>query len=298
MEKKKDSFIMLPTVDFCFKELMNYPKVRKGFIAALMDVEPAEIKETKLLPNELRRSKKDEKLGILDVRVLMESGTQIDMEMQVRYFAYWDDRVIFYTSKMLSEQLKNGEEYDKLKKCIHVSILDFIHFPDDNECYRKIHFRDDKTGKVYTDKMEIQIMELKKLPKDVQTGEDIIAWMKFFSGKNREEFEAMAKTNEYLNEAYHTLLHLSEDEEKRLEYEAREKALKDYNTQMGSAERRGIEKGIEKGIEAIIIDNIEEKRTEEEILGKLQKWFSLSNESAKQYFDRVTTDYKKINKIS
>lgn len=100
MEKKKDSFIMLPTVDFCFKELMNYPKVRKGFIAALMNVEPAEIKETKLLPNELRRSKKDEKLGILDVRVLMESGTQIDME--------------------------------------------------------------------------IQIMELKKLPKDVQTGEDII----------------------------------------------------------------------------------------------------------------------------
>lgn len=258
-----------------------------------MHVEPAEIKETKLLPNELRRSKRDEKLGILDVRVLMAGGTQIDMEMQVRYFAYWDDRVIFYTSKMLSEQLKNGEEYDKLKKCIHVSILDFIHFPDDNECYRKIHFRDDKTGKVYTDKMEIQIMELKKLPKDVQTGEDIIAWMKFFSGKNREEFEAMAKTNEYLNEAYHTLLHLSEDEEKRLEYEAREKALKDYNTQMGSAERRGIEKGIEKGIEAIIIDNIEDKKTEEEILGKLQKWFSLSNESAKQYFDRVTMDYKK-----
>lgn len=108
----------------------------------------------------------------------------------------------------------------------------------------------------------------------------------------------MAKTNEYLNEAYHTLLHLSEDEEKRLEYKTREKALKDYNTQMGSAERRGIEKGIEKGIEAIIIDNIEEKRTEEEIPGKLQKWFSLSKESAKQYFDRVTTDYKKINKIS
>ena len=34
---------------------------------------------------------------------------------------------------------------------------------------------------------------------------------------------------------------MSADEKKRLEYEAREKALRDYNTQMYSAEKRGIE---------------------------------------------------------
>lgn len=90
----------------------------------------------------------------------------------------------------------------------------------------------------------------------------------------------MAKTNEYLNEAYHTLLHISEDDEKRLEYEAREKALKDYNTQMKSAERRGVEQGIK----ALILDNLEEKKTEEEILEKLEKRFSLSSEEARQYF--------------
>lgn len=53
----------------------------------------------------------------------------------------------------------------------------------------------------------------------------------------------MAKTNEYLDEAYHTLVNLSADEQKRLEYEAREKALKDYNTQISSAEKRGIQAG-------------------------------------------------------
>ena len=31
-----DNFIMLPTVDFCFKELMQNSKVRQGFIAALL----------------------------------------------------------------------------------------------------------------------------------------------------------------------------------------------------------------------------------------------------------------------
>ena len=33
-----DEFIMLPTVDFCFKELMRNEKVRKGIIAALLEV--------------------------------------------------------------------------------------------------------------------------------------------------------------------------------------------------------------------------------------------------------------------
>lgn len=52
----------------------------------------------------------------------------------------------------------------------------------------------------------------------------------------------MAKTNEYLEEAYQELLEISADEKKRLQYEAREKALKDYNTQISSAEARGEER--------------------------------------------------------
>ena len=60
----------------------------------------------------------------------------------------------------------------------------------------------------------------------------------------------MAKTNEYLDEAYNTLLNLSADEKKRLEYEAREKALKDYNTQISSAEKRGLKAGEEIGRKA------------------------------------------------
>ena len=78
-----DEFIMLPTVDFCFKELMRNEKVRKGIIAALLGVRPEEIKETRLLPTILRKEYEDDKYGILDVRVEMHDGTQIDFEMQV-----------------------------------------------------------------------------------------------------------------------------------------------------------------------------------------------------------------------
>lgn len=239
MKRTHDNFIMLPTVDFCFKELMHNDKVRKGFIAALLKLLPEKVEKTLLLPTIMERESESNKMGILDVRVLLTDGTQMDLEMQVTYFAYWDRRILYYLGRMYTGQLKKGDSYDKLKKCIHVSILDFVYFPDDEECYRTVHFRDDKTGEVYTDLMEIQILELKKLPTELNDSEDILSWMRFFSGKTREEFEHMAKTNEYLDEAYQELIQLSADEKKRLEYEAREKALKDYNTQMNSSFERG-----------------------------------------------------------
>jgi len=239
---------MLPTVDFCFKGLMENPKVRQGFIAALLSVNPEDVRETTLLPTSLPQANANDKLGVLDVRVKLTGGTQIDMEMQVASFAYWENRILFYLSKMYTDQLKKGETYDKLQKCIHVSILDFIHFPDDEDCYRTISFRDDKTGRQYSDLMEIKILELKKLPKEIPQGENVMDWMKFFSGKKREEFEDMAKANEYLDEAYQMLMKMSADERKRIEYEARERALKDYNTQMKSSKEQGISIGKEQGI--------------------------------------------------
>ena len=94
MKKTKDNFIMLPTIDICFKNLMENPDVRKGFIAALLKCRPEEVSKTTLLPTTLRREYGDDKLGILDVLVLLADGTQIDMEMQVAYFDYWDARVL------------------------------------------------------------------------------------------------------------------------------------------------------------------------------------------------------------
>lgn len=81
-EDSNNDFIMLSTVDVCFKGLMNNPKVRKGFIAALIKEDPENIRETSLLPTILRQDYPDDKLGVLDVRVLMEDGRQLDMELQ------------------------------------------------------------------------------------------------------------------------------------------------------------------------------------------------------------------------
>ena len=49
--------------------------------------------------------------------------------------------------------------------------------------------------------------------------------------------------NTYIDSAYHQLQIISQDKQKRLEYETREKAIRDYNQMMYEAEQRGEQRG-------------------------------------------------------
>lgn len=209
---------MISTIDICFKNLMENPDVRKGCIAILLRCRPEEVRKTTLLPTTLRREYGNDKLGILDVLVLLVDG-----------------------------------------------------ITDDDVCYRSISFCDERTGRKYTDLMNIQILELKKLPGKMQGEEDIISWMRFFGGKSREEFEDMAKANEYIGIAYEELQKLSADELKRLDYEAREKAVRDYNTQMKSALRRGLAQGARNKLREQTKKKLEKGMSVEEIADILEE---------------------------
>lgn len=162
---EKEDFIMLPTVDFCFKELMQNENVRKGIIAAILNKRPDEIVNTELLPTILRKDSEDDKYGILDVRVQLDNEVQIDFEMH--------------------------------------------------------------------------ILELPKLPPEQKSETDLMQWMRFLNGKRREDFEKMAKKNSCFEEAYKELDKLSADEKKRLEYEARQKAIRDRDILIKTGENRG-----------------------------------------------------------
>ena len=126
MEKEKTTqFLMRPKNDFCFKQLMADAQIRQAFLSAVTGIPYEEIEETTLLPTSLEKQYKEDKLGILDVRIQLKNSGQVDVEMQVAAYEYWAERTLFYLSKMFTEQIHEGEGYDVLEKCIHIGILDF-----------------------------------------------------------------------------------------------------------------------------------------------------------------------------
>ena len=60
----------------------------------------------------------------------------------------------------------------------------------------------------------------------------------------------LATKNIYIQSAYNTLQVISQDEKKRIEYEAREKALRDYNQGMLEARESGWQEGEKAGRES------------------------------------------------
>ncbi|MDE7068471.1 MAG: Rpn family recombination-promoting nuclease/putative transposase, partial [Schaedlerella arabinosiphila] len=238
-----NTFIMKPKIDFCFKELMEFAEVRRGFIAAVLGISPEEVVSTELKPTHLRVKHQKDKLGILDVHVILNGEIQIDMEIQVAQFLFWRERSLFYLSKMYSDVILAGEGYQVLGKCIHVGILDFILFEEDEEYYSCFHLWEDKRRRIYSDKLEIHIVELPKLAKREYPETALLKWARFFNAEKKEEFEMVAKTDPHIQKAYDQLLYMSGNEEKRLLYEARQKALNDYNTQMYSNWHDGYSEG-------------------------------------------------------
>lgn len=245
-----DDFLMKPKVDFAFKEIMANEKARIGFLSAVLKIRPEEIKETRILNTYLQKIHEDDKQGILDVRILMNNDTEIDTEIQLSELKVWADRSLFYLSKMYTEQIKQGQTYDVFKKCVNISILDFTLFPKEEEFYSCFQVMEKTRYFIYTDKIEFHVIELPKLPEEIrENSSDIELWAKFINAERKEELEMIATKNPYIESAYQQLQVISQDKEKRLEYEAREKALRDYNQCMKEAQKTGWEAGREIGRE-------------------------------------------------
>ena len=252
MDKKHNEniFLMKPKIDFAFKEIMTDEKARIGFLSAVLQLKPEDIKETYILNPYLDKVHEEDKLGILDVRILMNNDTEIDTEIQLSEMRLWTNRALFYAAKMYTDQIEQGQKYDVLKKCVSISILDFDLFKGQKEFFSSFHIKEDTRNFLYTDKMEFHVIELPKLPKELRkNSSDVELWAKFINAEREEEFDMLAKQNGYIESAYKKLQIISQDKEKRLEYEAREKAIRDYNQSMYEAEQRGIEIGEQRGIE-------------------------------------------------
>lgn len=152
-----------------------------------------------------------------------------------------------------------------------------------------------RKGYVYSTKFEIHIVELPKAAEGEHEETILLKWAKFIHAETREEFEMIAKIDPFIGEAYEELLRMSADEEKRQEYEARQKAILDHNYLMrvnwenGKAEGKeegkaeGKEEGKDEGIKGAVSILEELGIPLQTIKIKIQEKYNLSEEASEQY---------------
>ena len=209
-----------------------------------------------------------DKESVMDIRAETESGELLDIEMQAGDLQFYQNRALFYGGRLVNSALQVGENYDRMKKSIVISITKGRLFPSLEDCHNIFEVRDRKRGLLLCDRLELHFLELCKIddqkPVHALTEiERLGAYLKFANIENRQDYVKQILTMEDIDMTENAYRKVTEDE---LEYERREARFKyqlQRNTELSVARNEGLEQGRNEG-EAI---GLKKGRSEGEAIG-------------------------------
>jgi predicted transposase/invertase (TIGR01784 family) len=182
-----------------------------------------EIADPHLLPDYI-----EDKYVVIDVKLYTKSKKIVHIEIQLQVTQKLKKRIIFYTSKLITEQMGSGGDYKKIQNVISIIITDKTLIHDSKNYRHRFTFHDSEAKIDFSDLVEINTIELNKLP-DAADGSSLYDWAKFISAKTEEELSMLEERNPQVKEAVVKLRRLSADEQARWEYEMKEKIRMDTN---------------------------------------------------------------------
>ncbi len=292
------------TNDVVFKRVFGDTKnvdVIKGFLSSILDI-PEDEYETLTIENPFLNisGSEHEKVGILDVKVSTKSKKIIDIEIQVARMKYMRERILYYLSKMTLDQIGKGESYDKIQKVISIVIAaDHVLIKENNKQHNRYVLHDKDTGSTFTDKMEVDTLDLMKEPDTGSSDTGIAKWVDFFNAKTEEDLQMIYKNAQdtAVRKAAQIVLEVNQDDDVRITAEQRENALRAYNTEIEANRREGLEEGLKQGMQRGIqkgrSEGIQEGRREGIQEGSKQT----AREVAKRLFGMNLTD-EQVSNIS
>ena len=156
--------------DIIFKIVFGSPKnerILRSLLNAILNLEGADrIVQLTLLSGDLSRASILAKNVILDVRAEDGCGRQYNIEVQVREQVHYIQRSLYYLTKLYSGQLESGEDYEKLRRTVGISILNFTLFPGQPDLHTRFRFCDREHHLELSDILEIHYLELTKFKLD------------------------------------------------------------------------------------------------------------------------------------
>jgi predicted transposase/invertase (TIGR01784 family) len=276
MEKGKQ----LIRFDWAIKKLLRNKAnfdILEGFLSELLG---ESIKIKQILDSESNKETEDDKHNRVDLLVEDSKGDLVIIEVQNSKEYDYFHRILYGTSKAITEYINAGEPYAKVKKVISVTIAyfdlgqgkDYI-YHGKNE-FKGVHqgeilnladkqkelYRKNKVHEVFPEYWLIKVSQFNNAVQD-----KLDEWIYFLkNGEVQDSFTAKG-----LVEAKEKLDEMKLSKEERAEYKGFLKNLRDLaseqHTKMADAEdliKKGEEKGIKKGIRKGIKKGKEEGKEE------------------------------------
>ena len=247
--KKLPNVPMLFTArnDYAFKKLFGTEEnkdIMIEFLSLVTDLRKTDFGDVRIENSEQLPRFYNDKIGRLDIKIRLQDGRKIDVEMQNTYFDYYPKRSIFYCSKLIHEHFISGFQYSNLKKCIAINVLNSP-FKLSHKVHSVYQIRESEEQTLLDELLEIHFLDLTKLNKNNLTS--LEKWLMFIKTDDKEVRQVLAQGNPIMTKANRVMDIFYLDEQERRRYEAAWEYESDRLSMISESEQKGLERGLIEG---------------------------------------------------
>ena len=216
-----------PLVDCVFKALLgsedNKPLLIHFLNAVLKLQEKEQITDVDILNPYNEREFEDDKLSIVDIKALDQSGVRYQVEIQLNIGRSLANRIVYTWAEVFGQQLLEGQQYSRLKPAVSIWILanNLVSEEDSSAYHHCFLFYDPRHKVALSDCAAIHTLELNKWQKlDIKSDLDVWSWF-FLNAENLDpDNPPTFLQSAMMRRAMDTLKHFK-DERERTRYKAR-----------------------------------------------------------------------------
>ena len=251
VESLESKELLKTSYDFVFKRVFgaeSHKRVLVCLLNAILRGNP-QVDSIELDNTEIPKDSSDGKSVHLDIKAKTPEGVIVNIEIQCANRGELIHRSAFYQARMMPREIKEGESYNKIPDMISIWIADYKATSRNhhtNEIVYMYKGTDKDPIEIATSKFRTFIIELEKIEfKKMHRADMFSVWMMFIKNPASipEEFLSIPEVDEAMKE----LTYLSQDEEFRAEYEARQRLINDERAALAIAEERGKTEGLAEG---------------------------------------------------
>ena len=188
-----------PLADVLFKFLFGRPERADLFLDLLNaltfpDGDRAFTQIT-FIDRELSPARASGKGSRLDIVAHLD-GELVNLEVQVRHEPGYLKRSLYYWSLLYSNSLDRRGKYVDTVRTISLNLLGFVLFPEEQDCRNSYSIRNDTSGRLLCNDLQIVYFELPKDRKERKTGRHprnrLERWLCYLDGMRGDEMDRIA----------------------------------------------------------------------------------------------------------
>ena len=210
--------------NYLFIALMNDSEYAlKMLVCSLLGYKQSDIKEI-TIRNPIQVGQAIERKGfILDVALLLNDDTYVNIELQLINYGNWPERSVGYLCRSY-DNLNRGDDYIDTKSAVHIGILDFTLFEEYPEFFASYRLLNVKNHNEYTGKFQLYVLDLNQIELATQEDRDNErdVWARLFQAKTRGDLMSIAQQYKEFEPVINRMNTLMSDDAIQLQYDAEE----------------------------------------------------------------------------